>query len=80
MAKETTARAACSCYAGELEFCDIDNMGACVKQGKNVVLIIPAAEAREFLEAVEGLAEHTKIWELRDKAREYIAKLPEEEK
>ena len=34
-------------------------------------------EAREFLEAVEGIAEHTKIWELRDKARALLATLPE---
>ena len=40
-------------------------------------LCIPADEAREFLEAVEGIAEHTKIWELRDKARALLATLPE---
>jgi len=42
-------------------------------------LWIPAAEAREFLEAVEGMAEHCKIWELRDKARALLATLPKEE-
>ena len=43
----------------------------------DVYICIPADEAREFLEAVEGIAEHTKIWELRDKARALLATLPE---
>ena len=63
----------CEAQIGENDCGDF--IGKC--EDPEPYLCIPADEAREFLEAVEGIAEHTKIWELRDKARALLATLPE---